>query len=265
MTIKAFPALVDKKNTVAIELFESEQIAEQTMLVGVSRLVLLNIPSPIKYLQQKLPNKAKLGMYFNPFGSINELLEDCIQASCQYLVLKNNIVLPRDDESFKRCKDYVRAEIADCVLAAAIKVEKVLTLTHNIRKTMKGSVSLHVIQSHGDIKAQLEQLVFKGFVTVSGIEKLDDMIRYLNAILRRLEKLNIDPNQDRIKLIEVEKIADSLKNLLDKQHKGAPLPQEVADTRWMLEELRVSLFAQNLGTPYPISVKRIKNHLKSVT
>ena len=265
MTIKAFPALVDKKNTVSIELFESEQLAEQTMLSGVSRLVLLNIPSPIKYLQEKLPNKAKLGMYFNPFGSINDLLGDCIHASCQYLVLKNDAVLPRDDQSFKRCKDFVRAEIADSVLAAAIKVEKALSLTHNIRKAMKGSVSLHVIQSHADIKAQLEKLIFKGFVTASGIDKLDDLVRYLNAILRRLEKLNIDPNQDRIKLIEVEKVTDSLKSLLEKQRKDIPLAQEITDTRWMLEELRVSLFAQNLGTPYPISAKRIKNHLKNIS
>ncbi len=79
MTIKAFPALVDHKSNVAIELFEQEEHAEQAMLNGISRLILLNIPSPLKYLQEKMPNKAKLGLYFNPFGSITELLEDCIQ------------------------------------------------------------------------------------------------------------------------------------------------------------------------------------------
>ena len=260
MTIKAFPALVDKNNSVAIELFEQQALAEQAMLTGVSRLILINIPSPIKYLQQKLPNKAKLGLYFNPFGSINDLLEDCILAACQHLVNQTQ-ELPRDDKAFDTCKDFVRAEIADCVLAAAIKVEKALSLSHDIRKKMKGSVPLNVIQSHGDIKAQLDKLVFKGFVTASGISRLDDIIRYLNAIVRRLEKLPIDPNQDRLKMIEIEKTVTAYQEVVAKQRKGQPLPKALVDTKWMIEELKVSLYAQNLKTAYPISAKRIINHL----
>jgi len=261
MTIKAYPALVDKNKSVAIELFEQEALAEQAMLNGVSRLILLNIPSPIKYLQQKLPNKAKLGLYFNPFGLITDLLQDCIVAACQHLVL-NLGELPRDSNSFNRAKDHVRAEIADSVLSGAIKLEQVLSRTHDIRKKMKGNVALNIIQSHADIKKQLELLVFKGFVTKSGHQRLDDISRYLNAILRRLEKLPIDPNQDRLKMIEIAKVEDVYQQLIAKQRKDQPLPTKLADTRWMIEELKVSLFAQNLKTPYPISAKRVLNHLK---
>lgn len=264
MSIKAFPALVDKKSSVAIELFEHQEQAEQAMLIGTSRLILLNIPSPVKYLQEKLPNKAKLGLYFNPFGSINDLINDCITAACQYL-LKQSGELPRTKSEFGTKKDFVRAEIAECVLQAAIKVEKALSLAHDIRKKMKGSVALNVIQSHGDVKAQLESLVFKGFVTASGIDKLDDTIRYLNAMIKRLEKLPIDPNQDRLKMIEIEKVSDALNTLVSKQRKDQPIPHELVNCRWMIEELRVSLFAQNLGTAYPISVKRIQNYLKEIT
>lgn len=262
ITIKAFPALVDKKQSVAIELFEHAEQAELAMLNGVSRLILLNIPSPIKYLQEKLPNKAKLGLYFNPFGTIAELLQDCIQAGCLYLV-KKQAGLPKNDNEFQQSKDYVRAEISECVLSAAIKVEKALSLSHDISKRLKGRVSLDVIQSQGDIKQQLDKLIFKGFVAQSGIDKLDDIIRYLTAILRRLEKLSVDANQDRLKLIEVNKVEELLQNIISKQRKDIPLSEEVLATRWMLEELRVSLFAQNLGTAYPISVKRILNHLKT--
>ena len=262
LTIKAFPALVDKKSSVAIELFEQESLAEQAMLTGVSRLILLNVPSPIKYLQEKLPNKTKLGMYFNPFGSIADLLNDCIQAACQHIVLQEP-QLPRDEQAFQQVRDKVRADIADCVLAAALKVETALSLSHDIRKKMKGSVPLNVIQAHGDIKQQLEKLVFKGFVTHSGIDKLDDIIRYLNGILRRFEKLPIDPNQDRLKLLEVIKVQEQFDGVLKKQPKGVPVPNELADTRWMIEEFRVSLFAQNLKTAFPISAKRILNHLKT--
>lgn len=261
MTIKAYPALVDRNNSVSIELFEQEILAEQAMLNGVSRLILLNIPSPIKYLQNKLPNKAKLGLYFNPFGSIADLLQDCINAACQYLVT-NLGDLPRDNESFERTKDHVRAEIADCVLAGAIKLEQVLSAAHEIRKKMKGNVALDVIQSHGDIKHHLEQLIFKGFVTQSGHQRLDDISRYLNAILRRLEKLPVDPNQDRLKMIEITKVTDKYQQIVANQRKDQPLPDKLSQTRWMIEELKVSLYAQNLKTAYPISAKRILNYLK---
>ena len=267
MTIKAFPALVDHGNSVAIELFEQEEHAEQAMLKGVSRLILLNIPSPLKYLQEKMPNKAKLGLYFNPFGSITDLLEDCIQGACVYLVKeymqKHALThLPRAESDFCLVRNFVRAEISDCVLTAAIKVEQVLSLRHDIAKKLKGNVALNVIQSHGDIKQQSEALVFKGFVSVSGFEKLDDITRYLKGILRRLEKLPIDPNQDRLKLIEVSKASDLYKGLLSKQRKDKPVAQDILSTKWMIEEFRISLFSQNLGTAQPISLKRIINHLK---
>jgi ATP-dependent helicase HrpA len=268
ISIKAFPALVDHNTSVAIELFELQEHAEQAMLTGISRLILLNIPSPLKYLQEKLPNKAKLGLYFNPFGSIADLLQDCIQAACVYLVkqyLQSNQLkhLPRKENEFVKVRDYVRAEISDSVLIAAIKVEQALSLRHDIAKKLKGSVALNVIQSHGDVKQQSESLVFKGFVTASGIEKLDDIIRYLKGILRRLEKLPIDPNQDRLKLIEVNKAVDKYKSVLSSQRKDKPVAQDILETKWLIEELRISLFAQNLGTAQPISLKRIINHLKS--
>ncbi|MDG1752356.1 MAG: DUF3418 domain-containing protein, partial [Thalassotalea sp.] len=261
LTIKAFPAVVDHKQNVAIELFEHEILAEQAMLTGVARLILLNIPSPIKYLQQKLPNKAKLGLYFNPFGSISDLLNDCILASCQFLV-KEQTSIPRDEKSFKACMDHVRSEIADTVLNLAIKVEQVLQLSHEINKKLKGNVPLNVIQSHGDIKQHLQALVFKGFITQAGYNRISDIERYLKAIQRRMEKLPIDPNQDRLKMIEVEKVEKNFSQVKAKVKQDLALLSEVNEVKWMIEELKVSLFAQNLKTPYPISVKRLTNHLK---
>jgi len=268
ITIKAFPALVDHQSSVAIELFEQQEQAEMVMLSGLSRLILLNIPSPLKYLQEKMPNKAKLGLYFNPFGAIADLLQDCIQAACVYLVKQHmqqqkQTHLPRTKADFKQVCDYVRAEIADCVLTAAIKVEKALSLRHEVAKKLKGNMALNVIQSHADIKEQNAQLVFKGFVSRSGLEKLDDIIRYLQGILRRLEKLPIDPNQDRLKLIEVNKALAAYNTLLSKQRKDKPIDANILATKWLIEELRISLFAQNLGTNQPISLKRIMNHLKA--
>ncbi|WP_448565461.1 ATP-dependent RNA helicase HrpA [Thalassotalea ganghwensis] len=263
ITVKAYPALVDKKSSVAIELFEQPQVAEQTMLKGLARLVLLNIPSPLKYLQENLPNKAKLGMYFNPFGSIKELLDDCIEAACLHLIEQQEH-LARNESEFIKLKDTVRQDICECVLDAALQVEQILNLTHQINKKLKGKVSLEIIQSQGDIKDQLNQLVFKGFIVKSGIKRLPDILRYLNAIVRRFEKLPIDPNQDRLKMLEVEKVHTAYQQLLAKQRKDLPLPTELVEVRWMIEELRVSLFAQNLKTAIPISSKRVLNTLKAL-
>ncbi|WP_346776932.1 ATP-dependent RNA helicase HrpA [Thalassotalea sp. G2M2-11] len=263
LTIKAFPAVVDKQKTVAIELFEQQALAEQAMLSGVARLVLLNIPSPIKYLQQKLPNKAKLGLYFNPFGSMNELLNDCVFAACQYLISQLPEI-PNHEQAFVQAKDHVRAEIADTVLNLAIKVEQVLRLAHEINKKLKGNVPLNVIQSHGDIKQHLAQLVYKGFITQSGFEKMADIERYLKAIQRRLEKLPVDPNQDRLKMLDIAKVQELYQQSLAKVQHDPSLSAQVKQTRWMIEEFRVSLFAQNLKTAYPISAKRINQHLASL-
>ncbi|WP_093329822.1 ATP-dependent RNA helicase HrpA [Thalassotalea agarivorans] len=260
--MQAFPALVDKKTTVAIELFEQQAIADNAMKLGVARLILLNIPSPVKYLHEKLPNRTKLGMYFNPFGSIQELISDCIEAACLYLV-EQAPELPRDEQNFVALKEHVRGEIADIVLDGAIKVEQILSLSHDIRKKLKGKAQLNMIQSQGDIKQNVESLVYKGFVTKAGYKRLDDIIRYLNATLRRFEKLPIDPNQDRLKLLEIDKVTEQFNDVVGKQRKDLPLDNALADTFWMIQELRVSLFAQNLKTAYPISTKRILNHLKS--
>ncbi|WOH38288.1 ATP-dependent RNA helicase HrpA [Thalassotalea fonticola] len=258
LVIQAFPALVDKQKNVAIELFEHKSLAEQAMLKGLTRLVLLNIPSPIKYLEAKLPNKAKLGLYFNPFGKISDLLNDCIEA-CAHQIIKASGDLPYEQAGFNQARDLVRADIADNVLASAIKLEQILTLRHDIAKKMKGSIGLDIIQAHGDIKQQLEKLVFKGFVSNSGVDKLDNIARYLKGILRRMEKLPIDPNQDRLKMIEIHKAEELYSTLLSQQPKNQPIDREILTIKWMIEEFRVSVFAQNLGTSFPISLKRIKN------
>lgn len=263
LTIQAFPALVDNKNNVAIELFEHQSQAEQAMLKGVSRLVLLNTQSPIKYLETKLPNKAKLGLYFNPFGKITDLLNDCIEACSQQLI-KEYGVIPYDEDTFNIVRDNVRADIADKVLESAIKLEKILSLRHDIAKKMKGNVPLNVIQSHGDIKQHLESLIFKGFVTTSGVDRLDDILRYVKGIFRRLEKLPVDPNQDRLKMIEVEKANELYKGLLNQQPKNQPHNTDIVELGWLIEEFRISLFAQNLGTTQPVSLKRIKLKIKEL-
>jgi len=260
--VKAYVALVDKKDSAAIELFDNPLKAEQAHRLGLRRLVLLNIPSPIKYLQQHLPNKAKLGLYFNPFGKVQDLIDDCIAAGVDKLLSKYDEI--RDESTFNQAKEQIRGELGDVVVDVAMKVEQVLSIAHAINKRMKGKVDLTMITAHGDIKSQLERLIFKGFVSAHGADKLTDLLRYFKAIEKRLEKLPVDPNKDRLCVLELDKVAEGYKALIAKLPPGMPIPESVSEIFWMQEELRVSLFAQTLGTAYPISAKRIQNAIKDV-
>lgn len=256
--VKAYPALVDNKDSVEIKLFETEVEQEQVMKEGQRRLLLLNVPSPIKYLHTNLPNKSKLGLYFNPYGKVLDLIDDCIACGIDKLI-EGQGGLVWDADKFEQLKEYVRGELGDTVVDIAQQVETILTTAFNINKKLKGRVDLTMAFALSDIKAQIEGLIFKGFATECGWKRLPDILRYLKAIEKRMEKLPIDPNRDRMHMLKVESVTQDYKELLNKIPKGMKIPENVKEIRWMLEELRVSYFAQQLGTPYPVSDKRVLN------
>ncbi|GAB3016763.1 ATP-dependent RNA helicase HrpA [Bowmanella dokdonensis] len=258
--VKAYPALVDKGQSVSIKLFDQPYLADEAHRQGLRRLLLLNLPSPVKYLQDKLPNKAKLGLYFNPFGEVRALIDDCIAAAVDDL-LGAEAEQIRDAAAFEAMRDRVRSELNDKVLGIAVKVEQGLTQAHQVHKKLKGNIPLNMINAIGDIKANLDELVYAGFVTDIGVARLDDWNRYLQAIARRLDKLAIDPNRDRQHQLVIEKVVSAWRAKLNKVPPGQPVPAELRQTHWMIQELRVSFFAQQLGTAYPISEKRIVQHL----
>ncbi len=256
--VKAYPALVDTKDSVEIKLYETEFEQITAMRAGQRRLILLNVPSPIKYLHANLPNKSKLGLYFNPYGKVLDLIDDCIACGVDKLIEEQG-GLVWEPEKFEALKEHVRAELGDTVVEIAKQVETILTTAFNINKKLKGKIDFTMAFALSDIKAQIESLIFKGFATECGWKRLPDILRYMRAIERRMEKLPIDPNKDRLHMLKVESVTKDYKELLNKIPKGMVIPENVKEIRWMIEELRVSYFAQQLGTPYPVSDKRIKN------
>lgn len=257
--MQAFPALVGKGSVVDIELVEDPEKAAQLHRKGVNVLLKNAMPSPLRYLQDKLPNKAKLGLYFNPFGQIKALIDDCILAGIDALAAEfkreHNCDI-RNKDTFEAAADYIRGRINDKVLELAQQVETGLTLAHQCAKQMKGNVPLTMVSALGDIKAHLNSLVYPGFVSDIGASRLADWNRYLKGLARRLEKLPVDPSKDRMQQVTIEKVTAQYEKVC-KQFQAHKVPDEVADVKWMIEELRVSLFAQQLGTAYPISAKRI--------
>ncbi|MBT0587227.1 ATP-dependent RNA helicase HrpA [Alteromonas sp. SM 2104] len=261
--VKAFPALKAQKNAVDIRLFDSPQEADAAHAEGVRTLVLLAIPSPIKYLQNALPNKAKLGLYFNPFGSIQSLIEDCVKAAIDHFCHAqfDGYTHVRSKAQFSQLCEFARANINDEVFQIALSAEKGLVIAAAIQKALKGKIDIRSINAMADIKSHLQRLVYPGFVSDIGAGRLNDWQRYLSALQKRLEKVHIDPNRDRLHALAIEKVTTLFQQKCDAYRLHAEIPPALLETRWMIEEFRVSLFAQQLGTQYPISAKRIENHL----
>ena len=257
-SVKAFPAIVDEKDAVGIKLFETEFEQAVAMQQGLRRLLLLNVPSPIKYLHEKLPNKAKLGLYFTPFGRVLDLIDDCIACAVDKLIADFGGFV-WDEAGFEKLRDFVRENLNEVTVDISQKVEQILSLNHALNQRLKGKMDFTMAFTLSDIKSQLSGLVYQGFVQKSGYDRLLDLQRYLQAVDKRIDKLAQDVNRDRAAMLRVEQVQQAYQQLLVKLPKSKPISDEVAEIRYMIEELRVSLFAQQLGTNYPISDKRIIN------
>ena len=257
-SVKAFPAIVDEKDAVGIKLFETEFEQAVAMQQGLRRLLLLNVPSPIKYLHEKLPNKAKLGLYFTPFGRVLDLIDDCIACAVDKLIADFGGFV-WDDAGFEKLRDFARENLNEVTVDIAQKVEQILSLNHALNQRLKGKMDFTMAFAFSDIKAQLGGLIYPGFVQKSGYDRLPDLQRYLQAVDKRIDKLAQDINRDRAAMLRVEQVQQAYQQLLAKLPKSKPISDEVAEIRYMIEELRVSLFAQQLGTKYQVSEKRILN------
>ena len=255
-SVKAFPAIVDEKDAVGIKLFETEFEQAVAMQQGLRRLLLLNVPSPIKYLHEKLPNKAKLGLYFTPFGRVLDLIDDCIACAVDKLIADFGGFV-WNEEGFYKLRDFVRENLNEVTVDIAQKVEQILTLTHQLNQRLKGKMDFTMAFALSDMKSQISGLIYQGFVQKSGYVRLPDLLRYLQAIDKRMDKLAQDVNRDRAAMLRVEQVQQAYQQLLAKLPKSKPISDEIAEIRYMIEELRVSLFAQQLGTKYPVSEKRV--------
>ncbi len=250
--VKAYPALVDEGESVAIRVLETEGAQQQAMAAGTRRLLLLSLPSPVKFIYGRLTNKAKLAFSTTPHGSVTALFDDCVAAAVDKLV--GDAGGPAwDADGFKRVHELVRMDLNPIALDTVIKAERVLSAHQQVEQLFRASLSRELAPALADIRAQLNGLIYTGFVTATGWKRLPDLVRYLQGIERRLEKLPQEPNRDRLNQLTVEEVQEAYRELRREVPPSAGLTQ----IRWMIEELRISLFAQALGAAYPISEKRI--------
>ncbi|MFD4508384.1 ATP-dependent RNA helicase HrpA [Streptomyces sp. NPDC058457] len=255
--VKAYPALVDDGDTVSVRLFDTEEEQTEAMWKGTRRLILRNIPvNPAKFASEKLTNAQKLALSANPHGTIQALFDDCAMAAADKLIADFGGPV-WDEESYRKLYDKVRAEIVDTTVRTVAQVQQVLAAWQACERRLKAVRSPALLANLTDVRKQLDALVKPGFVTWAGIRRLPDLMRYLVAADRRLQQMPTNVQRDTTRMEKVHEMQDEYAWLLEQLPKGRPVPQQVLDIRWMLEELRVSYFAHALGTAYPVSDKRI--------
>ncbi|MGH3646250.1 MAG: ATP-dependent RNA helicase HrpA [Micromonosporaceae bacterium] len=250
--VTAYPALTDEGDSVAIRVYESEPEQRYAMRAGTRRLLLLNLPSPVTFTQGRLDNRQKLALSRSPYRSVPALLDDC--AGCAVDDLVDQVGGPAWDEAgFERLREAVRPELVDAVLDVVSTVERILTAGYAVESRL-GTGTPATLPALADLRQQLTGLIYPGFVSDTGAERLPDLARYLKAARVRLDKLPGNPQRDRQLTDEVAEVWQAYQELVAELGAGR---DEVRRVRWMVEELRVSRYAQQLKTPYPVSATRI--------
>jgi ATP-dependent helicase HrpA len=254
--VRGFPTLVDRGDSVSVRVVGSAAEQASSMRGGVRRLLLFGAPSPARLAATALDTRAKFAITHNPHGSVARLLDDCVAAAVDALVGEGG-GLPWDAAAFERLQAYVSPKIAPTAREVIRVVAEILGTVQQIEVRVSALQAPTVARNVADARAQLGGLIYDGFVAATGRDRLRHLVRYLRALDHRLDVLPNDPARDLSNVTRVHAVADVYEKARAAAADDPAASAALDDVRWMLEELRVSLFAQRLGTPQPVSEKRI--------
>ena len=246
-----FPALIDHGGHVEIEVFDEPDIAAAKHRSGLRRLVALQLREPLKYLEKNITGLQAMAAAFMSLGTLEELRGQIVEVAIDRAFLADP--LPHDAASFQTRLDEGRARLVLVAQEVARQVGMVLTEFAAASRKLRDAKAPKEVAD--DVAAQLQRLCGKRFVAATPWAALQHLPRYLKAITLRLDKLRIDPTRDAARLAELRPLEQRYTRRVAEQ-RGAP-DARLDEYRWLLEELRVSFFAQELRTPQPVSVKRL--------
>ena len=246
-----FPALIDGGDAVTIEVFDEPDVAAAKHRAGLRRLFALQLRDAIKYLEKNIPELQKMGAAYMPLGTLEELRNQIIDVALDRAFLMEP--LPADADAFKRRLDEGRGRLT--LIANEVARLAATILVEFAAAGRKIKDNRQAVDATADATQQLQRLMPRDFLARTPWTALQQMPRYLKAIVLRLDKLRADPARDQARLAELRPQETRFWRLVA-ERKGAA-DARLQELRWMFEELRVSFFAQELRTPYPISVKRL--------
>lgn len=254
-SLVGFPALVDHGEGVRIEVFDEPDVAHQKMAKGLERLFVLQLKDAIKFLQKSLTSLVGMNMMYlaiHPKAQSDQLFEEILSVAVQRAFLVDP--WPRDQKSFEARLLEGRGRFNLIAQEVSKSVHLMLSEHQSCRKKMKDmKMSSELAQ---DLESQLSKLIFARFITQTPYTQWQHIPRYLKAIQMRLDKYRSDPARDQLKMSEIKPLESKFWRWMESR-KGQE-DDRTREFRWLLEELRVSAFAQELRTPQPVSVKRLE-------
>jgi ATP-dependent helicase HrpA len=250
-SLVGFPALIDQGDAVTIEVFDEPDVAAAKHRAGLRRLIALQLKDALKYLEKNIPDLQKMAVAYMPLGTQEELRDQIIEVALERAFMQDP--LPADEQAFKQRLEEGRGRLTLIANEVARLGATILLEYANALRKLKDT------RNHPDASAdatqQLQRLVPKRFLAATSWTQLGHLPRYLKAITLRLDKLRADPARDAARLAELKPQEQRYWRLVA-ERKGA-VDERMREFRWLLEELRVSFFAQELRTPQPVSVKRL--------
>ncbi len=255
--VTGYPALADTGDAVDVRLFETEAEARAAMVAGNRRLLLLQVPTGIRSIADRLPNERKLAMSRSPYPGVAALLDDCAAAAADQVIADAGGPA-WDADGFARLVAEARSALPLATARAVDAAGQVLEAAHDAEARLRATPSPPLAAAFADARAQFAALIYPGFVSATGLRRLPDLVRYLRAISRRLDTVAADPGRDAGRTAIVHRVTDAYRQGAAELPAARRSGADVQSVRWMIEELRVSLFAQVLGTPVPVSEKRIR-------
>ncbi len=254
--VRAYPALVDEGTSVGVKVLETPGAQTASMWSGTRRLLLLSTPSVSKYVHDRLSNADRLALSAAPHGSLVAVLDDAVIAAADVLIREAGG--PAWDEAgFARLRGHVAGALAARTAKVVSQAVGVLDAARKVSRLLDPLTAVPLQPARADVRAQVARLVHPGFIAATGADRLADVERYLRAAARRLERLPDATAVDRDRMNAVHELERAYRDRLAEVPGAAGL----REVPWMLEELRVSHFAQSLGTRGPISAKRIRRAL----
>ncbi|CCG05385.1 ATP-dependent RNA helicase HrpA [Blastococcus saxobsidens] len=255
--VTAHPALVDEGATVGVRVVPTEAEATRLSWRGTRRLLVLVAGSPAKQVVKGLGPGTRLALQFNPDGEIPDLVADCVDAAADELIAAAGGP-PRDPDAFAALVATAKQQLPPLTADTVRRVEAVLTQAREVAVAIGAAPARRVPEAAvADLRRQMTGLLHRGFVAATGRRRLPDVVRYLRAMVHRLEKLPANAARDELWMQQVAAVAAEYEQLRRQvPSTGAP-DDPVTRVRWMVEELRVGLFAQIVGTPRPVSEQRI--------
>lgn len=260
-TIRAYPALVDEGTSVGIRLLATPGDQAREHRRGVLRMLQLAIPSPTAYVQEHLTGPEKLALARSPYASTAALFADSMLA-CAQAVLGDRDIRTRTD--FEVVRDELSATILESMFAAVSLTSSVLAAARDAEKAISAASNIALIAPLADAREQLDALVFPGFFARTGLAQLRRVPVYLAGITHRVGKLAENLGRDRVWMSEVQTATERYRAAGGELPQHPDAPAELVHARWLLEELRLSLFAQHLGTSEPVSLQRITKVLATL-